>query len=389
MKENKIYVFNPEHDMALANYTPYYKASVGIRGMADDLALLPAWYAGEGSWIKVARTGGLAWLQQHNGGICPSVREVAGWFPAEVRPWGWDPALRARLSEERMPVHVLPSDGMLQCIRDLSDRSQAAGLLRSLSALPGMCGEAVACTTADEVRRQVGRYGKSLLKAPWSGSGRGLMAALPETWNSNIEGWTLRILRAQGKVMVEPYYNKVEDFAMEFYAEAGGGVAFAGYSLFETDAHGYYKLNHMGTDTRIEQQLTAYVGVEVLQEVRRSLEKMLPVWIGGGYAGPLGVDMMVCRCADGFRLHPCVEVNLRMNMGLVSRLFFDRYVHPSSHGSYRIEYYPEEGAALEDFERQSAAHPLHVSDGRIRRGHFPLTPVSEDTHYRIYVVVEA
>ena len=39
---NEIYLFNPENDMALANFTPYYKAPSEIIRMANDLSVLPA-----------------------------------------------------------------------------------------------------------------------------------------------------------------------------------------------------------------------------------------------------------------------------------------------------------------------------------------------------------
>ena len=35
---NEIYLFNPENDMALANFTPYYKAPSEIIRMANDLS---------------------------------------------------------------------------------------------------------------------------------------------------------------------------------------------------------------------------------------------------------------------------------------------------------------------------------------------------------------
>lgn len=38
---NEIYLFNPENDMALANFTPYYKAPSEIIRMANDLSVLP------------------------------------------------------------------------------------------------------------------------------------------------------------------------------------------------------------------------------------------------------------------------------------------------------------------------------------------------------------
>ena len=41
----KIYIFNPDTDMALANNEAHYMAPSSIRCMEHDLALLPVWYA--------------------------------------------------------------------------------------------------------------------------------------------------------------------------------------------------------------------------------------------------------------------------------------------------------------------------------------------------------
>ena len=77
-----------------------------------------------------------------------------------------------------------------------------------------------------------------------------------------------------------------------------------------------------------------------------------------------------------------------MNMGVVSRLFFDRYVFPSSSGQYVVEHYAAEGEALENHHRCLSACPLKLSpDGRILQGYLPLTPVQAATHYQVYVVV--
>ena len=98
--------------------------------------------------------------------------------------------------------------------------------------------------------------------------------------------------------------------------------------------------------------------------------------------------MMVVQNADGYVLHPCVEVNWRMNMGVVSRLFFDRYMSPASSGSYVIEYYPPEGDALRFHERMKQDYPLKFRDGKVEEGYLSLTPVFEDTAYQIYVWVK-
>jgi len=55
------------------------------------------------------------------------------------------------------------------------------------------------------------------------------------------------------------------------------------------------------------------------------------------------VDMMVCRSdkENGYRVHPCVEINMRMNMGVVARLFYDRFVALGSKGCFAVEYVPD------------------------------------------------
>jgi len=134
--------------------------------------------------------------------------------------------------------------------------------------------------------------------------------------------------------------------------------------------------------------LAAYVSREVLHEVRSCLLSALQQLLKDDYEGYLGVDMMICRVAGEYVVHPCVEINLRMNMGVVSRLFFDRYVSPSSSGQYVVEHYAAERDALENHHRCLSAYPLKIAqDGRILQGYLPLTPVQATTHYQVYVVL--
>ena len=41
-----------------------------------------------------------------------------------------------------------------------------------------------------------------------------------------------------------------------------------------------------------------------------------------GYRGPVGIDML--KTADG-HIHPCLEINFRMNMGILALLLHERY----------------------------------------------------------------
>ena len=72
----------------------------------------------------------------------------------------------------------------------------------------------------------------------------------------------------------------------------------------------------------IERYLSSYVGLEPLlllqKEMRRILETLLR---DTEYQGYLGVDMMIYQDSESncFLIHPCVELNLRMSMGMVAR----------------------------------------------------------------------
>ena len=99
---------------------------------------------------------------------------------------------------------------------------------------------------------------------------------------------------------------------------------------------------------------------------------------------------MICRFAllPEFRIHPCVEINLRMNMGLVSRMLYDRYVRPGAGGTFRISYHPSDGQALQEHDAMTVAHPLHTRNGRVVKGYLPLVPVRKSSRYRAYILVE-
>lgn len=386
-----LYLFNPEHDMALANFTPYYRPPREILRMGEDLSCLPMWYAEKDGLVKVADMNAAASLgaECSSMGIHPYGQATDTWEDGTVLPWGWDPALVNRLVTEGISTACCPDDESLKRIRFLSGRQRCVRMLEQLTTVAGTCGRAVECLSVPEARDFVEKTGDSLLKSPWSGSGRGLLHISPDGWNENVEGWVARIIRTQGGIMGEPLYHKICDFAMEFYADGRGHIAFAGYSLFETDAHGNYKLNLLLPDIEIERRLAEYISLEILYGVRKCLLVALEELVGGDYTGYLGVDMMVCCENHQYKVHPCVEINLRMNMGVVSRLFFDRYLSMSSSGQYVVEHYAFDGEALRKHHERLVTFPLQLTgDGRILCGCLSLTPVQLTTRYQVYVIVE-
>ncbi|MBS4812235.1 MAG: hypothetical protein KH057_01635 [Bacteroides sp.] len=364
---NEIYLFNPENDMALANFTPYYKAPSEIIRMANDLSVLPAWYAPEGSTIKVDSLSRVSlWREQCPASdFLPDVIWSAEWENMPYKPWGWSPSLLYTLRKAGVNDSFLLSDMQMGQIRVLSGRQCCVKILESFSRMDGLCGKVMTCNSMTQVKKYITSLERCVLKAPWSGSGRGIMYVSSKEWNDSAEGWVSRVLRVQGEIMVEPLYNKVCDFAMEFYADGNGSVSFVGYSI-----------------------LSQYIPDEVFDNVCRTMEESLASLLNKDYCGFLGVDMMICLEDGRYLLHPCVEINLRMNMGVVSHTIFNRYVHCLSHGKYIVKYYSEDGEAWDAFCQMKATYKLHLCDGRLAEGYMPLTPVKQDTHYHAFLLLD-
>lgn len=395
MTKKALYLFNPEHDLALASGETNYMAPASARRMASELALLPMWYAEEGSAVLAPSAYNLDYVKKIQELLGLSVDlitdpELAIEQDLDIRPWGWDVALRKRLSVLGVDEVLLPSMGQLNDLREYSHRSKAVALLPELQLNECFCGESYYLKTPEEWKRFVEGRKECLLKAPLSGSGKGLNWC-KGIFTPFISGWCTRVAASQGGVIAEPIYNKVEDFAMEFYSDGAGELTFVGYSLFHTGKSGMYEGNCLLSNEAIRKQLAQYIPLEALMDLENCLKYRLSALVGTVYKGYLGVDMMICRFPENekpvFRIHPCVEINLRMNMGVIARFLHDRYVRPGSTGRFVIDYHPSEGEALQEHERMSATYPLESREGRVYSGYLPLVPVHRRSCYRAWVWV--
>lgn len=395
MTKKALYLFNPEHDLALASGETNYMAPASARRMASELALLPMWYAEEGSAVLAPSAYNLDYVKKIQELLGLSVDlitepELAIEQDLDIRPWGWDVALRKRLSVLGVDEVLLPSMGQLNDLREYSHRSKAVALLPELQLNEYFCGESYYLRTPEEWKRFVEGRKECLLKAPLSGSGKGLNWC-KGIFTPFISGWCTRVAASQGGVIAEPIYNKVEDFAMEFYSDGAGELTFVGYSLFHTGKSGMYEGNCLLSNEAIRKKLAQYIPLEALMDLENCLKYRLSALVGTVYKGYLGVDMMICRFPENekpvFRIHPCVEINLRMNMGVIARFLHDRYVRPGSTGRFVIDYHPSEGEALQEHERMSATYPLESREGRVYSGYLPLVPVHKRSCYRAWIWV--
>ena len=273
---------------------------------------------------------------------------------------------------------------MWQSYRRMASRERVAELLEVFREMPACCGESHNLRGLAECRAYVERLGRSVLKAPWSGSGKGLCWC-EERFTEAIAGWCARVLREQGCVVASPVYDKVADFAMEFFSDGHGGISFQGYSLFRTNKRGAYLGNALLSDGQAAGCLNRFFPLETLFRTGEVLKALLSRHFFA-YAGPLGVDMMVCRSGEGFLLHPCVEINLRMNMGILAAHLQRRLLAPGTIGSFSVECYPSPEALYARHAEDEARFPAVVSGGRLVSGYFPLVPLTPSARYRAFVM---
>lgn len=326
----KLHIFNPEHDIALASNLANFTAPHAGRRLRADIGFLPALWAAdrdavlvddivsaERLWKRISQRA--ADIRGTGIGVQKEVTFITGKQSMDfsqmtaVDAWGWDKALKTALQRKGVDASLLPTDDYIERIRQLSHRRTAAQLLTRLRK-EGTVGEAFECTAIGDVKRLLNRYGHVVVKAPWSSSGRGVRFVAANNQQQSFEAWLHNILLRQGSVMVEPYYNKVKDFAMEFSADGRGHISYKGLSLFHT-ANGAYVGNILATEQTKREMLSRNVSLSLIDNI---CETIVTDFSLADYCGPFGIDMMVVRKNNQLLLHPCVEINLRRTMGHVA-----------------------------------------------------------------------
>ena len=288
----QIYIFNPEHDLCLANGDENFVPPRSAMGFANENMDLSE---------RLKRP------NKHR---------------RQIIPWGWNHSLRKRLINEGIDPSALPSEEELQFIRTHSRREFALEVHSRLS-----CGNSqvmgpdyrIVATSVGEIEAFISANGSAVLKSPLSGSGKGIRF-VRERLSESDAGWCRRTLDKQGSVIVEQRFEIIRECAM-LYECHHEGIDFIGYSLFES-RNGAYSRNILASNEDIEYIITEYIPRDMLITIREELTDILADTLLGHYEGFLGVDQMICQ-TDSPTFIPVSEINLRMTMGLIARNQYD------------------------------------------------------------------
>lgn len=300
-----IAIFNPEHDLCLANGSAHFVApQSALRFAAEGAALMGILYP-DAVCVPASRAGET--FRECGGRDCETYRAFGEGNGETIVPWGWNLALKTALLKQDIPAASMPSDAWLAGLRRLQHRTTVLPLQPQSRAVTSPC----------EVEAMLGETPALVMKAPWSGSGRGLRWVTGRM-SDHDRLWLLKVVREQGCAIVEPRCEVLADFALEYWA-APEGLRFVGYSLF-VSANGVYQHNLLLSDEEIARR------VGFAEGERRAVEAWLLENIVPHYAGPLGVDYL--HTAEGNSLS---ELNLRHTMGLLAHEWLRQ--HPAAEGA--------------------------------------------------------
>ena len=313
-----VYLFNPEHDLALAHGAHNYTAPPFARQLRHDLRLLPAWLATAGSYVVIPDDCSVdedaRWLHDHHLDITPvTISRMADLGNCRIHPWGWDATLRHQLLACGIADCNVPNVDELHWVRQLSHRRVTIAVHQSLSAAFSPC--PVELDNYGDVCSFMFAHPGCYLKMPWSGSGKGIYRVIDPTGDQHVHRWIKGALKRQGSLLCEVGLERVQDFAIECHCR-DGKTLLTGYSIFDSDFHSQFG---SGRVARMEELhchlLNMYPSLDTLvAEVLAALDSI----VAPHYNGPLGVDMMMYRDDNkGLAVNPCVEINLRMTMGMV------------------------------------------------------------------------
>nr|WP_315347719.1 hypothetical protein [Hoylesella enoeca] len=324
----KLHIFNPEHDMALAADNPHFTPPHTARELRSDLGFLPVLWADDGDLVLVenisAALNAVRHLKCHTADVLfvtSSDLSIASSCKLEIAPWGWDSALKQQLTaiNPELKKQTPPHETLAQ-IRQLSNRRWAGEqiLPHLIPTDERLIGTSEYITDIQILYARICQLRHAVLKAPWSSSGRGLRYVEPQSdqLEPHLKGWAVNTIKRQGGLMIEPFYNKIRDFGMEFLC-THGSVTYQGLSLFKT-TNGSYTGSIIATESEKQKILSQHIPTSLLDTVRNTITRLLTNQLVPAYNGPLGIDMMIVSHNGQFKLHPCVELNLRRTMGHVA-----------------------------------------------------------------------
>ena len=403
-----IYYFNPTCELAVANGSPNFMASAKLRRFEDELSILPGVLAQPNDLVIVDRQPPQQFKDQlESAGFAPPLFRTMenllsdpSCIPDEIGflfPWGWSPSAHKLLlpfksscssdfrnspvSEWREIHHELYSRKTSLAILHRIIMTQHANNLLSDSDLPELC------ISHEQIITLQKRWGKVVVKSPWSASGRGLQVLRPNEYNQTNRQVISGIFKQQGYVVVGPWHHKVLDLSFQYFSFGNGSIEYKGLTSFSTDHAGRYAGNYIQEFPHdLPPEIDEFLKINI-QEIQTEIQEVLiKSDYSTEYFGWFGVDGMIFRSAEGdLKFQPCLEINCRFTMGAIALKLRDQLAEYSI-GEFRIMH-GIEGQFLQFCRQKMYKEKLIVKSGKIIQGFLPLTPALPNSCFGAYLRV--
>lgn len=276
------FIFNCSHEMALAANKSEYTPPKIVKRMEEDLKDLSS-------------------LLHEN------------IIDKDIKVWGWNKAIKHQLIKKGYDLDLMPSDEQIENIRYFASRKYAS-IYRNKLVIEKYKNSFVEnemqfITDINQLEYSDITY---ITKTPWSSSGRGIKIV------NNKEFPTPPFL-------IDKFYNKILDFAFE-YIVTDKYVEYIGISVFKASTDGKYEYNYVLPQTELKTIIIQQgVDEQIIDYLQQQHKILLKNELIGKYKGIVGIDMMVVNESDTIKIHPCLELNLRMNMGVLAIMLYKQY----------------------------------------------------------------
>jgi len=398
-----IYYFNPTCELAIANGSFSYQPPLLLQEMERDLSILPFVFCTENDFVLTEASPSTVFLQKLEkfGFELPqfcSLAELES-FPNDsfdaIYPWGWSPAVHFKLKNLKEKCAYQFKEGPVYNWNPghklLFERSTSLDFLTGLLnnnppdwfIRKEMIGSKV--TSFEEIELLLAKHSPLVLKAPLSSSGRGIQIIRNAKLNTSNKQWISGTLKQQSYLIAEPFLEKLIDLSFQFQVLPNSQIEYLGFSVFETNSNGQYRGTLIHSDLK---KIVPEENASELMEMISITADIISCELGkSNYAtwhrGFLGVDAMIFKHQKSLMMQPCIEINSRMNMGVLA-MFMEKRIHPDSTGKFELFYGPANGYS--DFvDKQSLLNPPKSKQGKIYSGFLPLVEPNAKNKFGAYI----
>lgn len=260
-------------------------------------------------WETLAEAG----LPHVRGVVTPDAAHDFTWTP-----WGWSPELR-----QGVPSTSLAAVPAIEVVRAMNSRRFSAELEAAWQI--GLPAATAAMSLADVLRsvQDCGRVAAGwVIKAEFGMSGRERLLGRGPL-DTAQERWVARRLTADGVVFVEPWVTPVAEAGLQFEIDRSEQITYVGLAEMLATRQGAYAGSCFTTPDAAPMWAVA----------REQATRAVAVMAERGYFGPVGIDAMLYRHADGsIGCRPLQDINARWTMGRLALGW--RRIFPSATRGY-------------------------------------------------------